>query len=144
MTWYPAHFDYEEPDRGGPLLRCQNPACREEFVADTTTEYQGVSPHGGPVTFLDDEMICEYCETEAKPVRGEEDGYSFEESEYDDSEALYAALDGLDDLIHSMRRLGATTQRGLDATAKKWIESATKRVEQRYEYAIEKAKEARE
>lgn len=70
-----------------PQLICSNPNCRDEREAKTEVEYQGEVPHGGSVTFLVDEFICESCGADMKVVRDRDGGFAFEEEEYDDGEA---------------------------------------------------------
>jgi hypothetical protein len=81
---WPPHFDYEDPDPPvdeGTTLRCPNPECDlyydpedegprgETWHPEIFFEYQGVVPHGGIVSFHEDDAFdCDECGTEGVEV----------------------------------------------------------------------------
>lgn len=74
MSWdhagWPAHFDYEDPD--GPvddsvIVVCED--CDETWNPEVFFEYQGVTPHGGMVSFYtDDAFECGSCGKDCEDV----------------------------------------------------------------------------
>lgn len=84
---YEEYDDYDDhvDDVDAPMFRCLT--CGEEYRAKVSEEYQGEYPHGGMMTFLDED-VSPCCQSEGRPIRGEEEGFSFEEDEYspDDEE----------------------------------------------------------
>lgn len=66
MTRY--HEDFDPPTDESTRLVCPNPDCDngEVWSPRTFSEYQGEVPHGGMVTYHDeDDLYCEFCGAEA-------------------------------------------------------------------------------
>lgn len=117
----------EGPEPDGPLVRCQSPYCRETYTASTEDEWQGTPEMGATVSLLgEDADTCEYCGSEAKPVRGSEAGFLYGDDDYDESEIVYGLLDMLEDSEASLTRLVAYYGDRLPvgpANTRVWIEN---------------------